>query len=114
MNMADAIASLEGIGTFECHAWREKIIRRHPDLAPLICRSYKSLAHRKGYVEANRWLGGLEQQLKLARTGLSLDTAEHQLRDYCVAKAHNTHKEIYALVNNVARWRSALGAGGSR
>ena len=103
MGLQAALANLDDIGTPACKPWREKIILRRRELGTLLCNQYRSIAKRKTYIDANRWLGQIERELKLAQTGLYYDSGEEQLRDYAIAKAHNLHKEIYDLVDKVGK-----------
>lgn len=94
----DAIESLKGIGTPECHRWRGDIFRRHMGIAPYLIKTYRRINEDAGYIEANRWLLTLNEGLKLGGTGLKLDDDLDTLTSYCKAKARKTERQIFETV----------------
>lgn len=86
------ISIVQGIGTYQCDQWRTRIFARHPWFARAMAKEYRRIAEAAGsHIPANQWLGGIEQQLKLGRTGLFVDCDDSEIVHYSDLKPQKMH-----------------------
>ena len=98
-----AIASLKGVGTLQCESWRERILLRHARIAHHLTKEYLRINAVDGYAAANQWLLITTKNLKLGRTGLSLEGSIEELQQYCKVKAQKTHLQIMETFQSVGK-----------
>lgn len=90
-------------GTPHCPEWRDIIFIRYQNIAHHLGRHYQRIAQSSGYVEANRWLGRVDKQLKLGGTGLKLTDPPGRLVDYVGAKAAKNLRQIKETVDAIGK-----------
>lgn len=105
--MTAALPNLRGIGTPDCHHWRQRIFDRHRPVALILAAQYKRTAKDSGYVKANQQLALENKTLKFARTGLFLHSGREKVDEYAKAKARRMEVDVLAWGKR-AGWRGAL------
>ena len=79
-------SKLNGIGTKECHLYRQKIFNRHPYLSDALANQYIRIYQDKSLREANLFIGRIDKSLMLHDFNLSSSSAE--VKEFCKNAAH--------------------------
>ncbi len=110
----EALDITQGLGTHDCHKFRERIFRAHEFLCLALAQHYKRTAINKGYVDANRELGRFNKRLTLGKKyqGLSIVSPDEAVKDFAELRSltlsgsfHNISKRqgVTAAVKAVIR-----------
>lgn len=70
-----------GIGSPEYQSKRLALYSRHLSIAQDLARGFKNIHDKYGYDNAKAWLSSIEKRLKLAESGLFLDSSDSEIRD---------------------------------
>ncbi|MDP7591437.1 MAG: hypothetical protein QF552_01810, partial [Litorilituus sp.] len=79
-------SKLNGIGTRECHSYRQKIFNRHPYLADALANQYLRIYQEKSLYEANLFIGRIDKKLILHDFNLS--SSHTEVKSFCKESAH--------------------------
>lgn len=88
-----ACSLTDGIGTRDCHRYRERIFQSHEYMSVSLARQYLRTCKQSDYIKANRELKRLHKKLTLGNAfqGLFIDSSDDEIRVFAEQKSKKTH-----------------------
>lgn len=104
-NDLDALLErLDGIGTWECKIWRNKLFHRSPVLAWLLVPVYLRIAEADDHVAANSWLRELQPRIRIGKLPLTVGSDDEAIQQVSKTLVRSMRREIWpALARGQAR-----------
>lgn len=100
-----AMEVTDGIGTWHCSQFRERIFARNLPIALALAYRYKRTAKSNSYVHANRELLKTDEFLTLGEKGnrISVYTEDEELRSFCELKVNILKGRFYKAIGQFDR-----------
>jgi len=91
-----ACSLTEGLGTRECHAFRERIFQAHDFMSVSLAHQYRRTTQKSGHAEANRELTRFHKRLTLGDSyrGLFIDSSDDEIRTFAEQKSDKAHSDF--------------------